>query len=73
MTRKKLAVYSIVAAALLASATAIAGRAYYTEYAYYDANGNYTGTITYPCYGPPIVDGNPTGSPVLVLKFSCSF
>ncbi len=72
--KRKLGAYTVIALiAVLVSGVVIAGRANYQEYGYYDAQGYYTGSITYPCYGRPIIDGSPTGTPVLELEFSCNY
>ncbi len=64
--------YAILTTTLiLASGVALAGRAFMTEYGYYDSQGNYTGSITYPCYGRPIIEGFPSGTAVLESQFSC--
>ena len=67
----KRATMAVIVASLMLGGFASAGRTYHTEYAYFDSEGDTIGYATYPCYGPPILDGDTSGTGVLELQFLC--
>ena len=67
----KRATMFLVVASLLLGGFASAGRTWHTEYEFYDAEGGSIGSSIYPCYGPPIFDGDTSGTGVLSFQFRC--
>ena len=71
LSRNKLLLVLAAVAVLGGITNAQARRTYMSETGYFDANGGIVGSITYPCFGRPVIEGELVGTPRELYRWRC--